>query len=41
MLFCTTQLSFAQEEMKDRLFVVHKKLAKADMIGQYEKTSTE
>jgi hypothetical protein len=39
-LFCTTQLSFAQEEMKDQLFVIHEELAKADKIGQYEKTST-
>jgi hypothetical protein len=40
-LFFVTQLSFAQEEMKDQLFVIHEEVAKADMIGQYEKTSTE
>ena len=40
MLLFVTPLSFTQE-MKDQLFVIHEEVAKVDMIGQYEKTSTE
>ena len=40
MLLFVAPLSFTQE-MKDQLFVIHEEVAKVDMIGQYEKTSTE
>ncbi len=40
-LFCASQFSFAQEEKKDQLFVIHEEIAKVDMLDQYEKTSLE
>jgi hypothetical protein len=41
MLFCAARVSFAQEEVKDQLFLLHEEVAKVDMISQYEKTSAE
>lgn len=40
-LLLSFPFSFAQEESKDQLYVIHEEVAKADMIDLYEKTSKE
>ena len=40
-LLTAVQMSFAQQEAKDQLFVVHEEIVKVDMLSQYEKTSKE